>query len=386
MSDSWVFIAFALICVIAWIYNLTTAMRELNRPAESTVLQKVYAVWAAQGPFESALDSKTALESAIKAISGLNLNALPQFDSLLSGHEKAFEKDPSEWERTRVVALEHFTEELDQTLVLAKGLAATQTLNREFLAPIGKKIELGTADDGSLAFFGKNLTAEQTNHELSWSENPGAHETHLRVRLNNPYFPEEKQWVSQLDLRIAQQKDRSELEDCQKLSEQTLEAVEKTLSSDGPLTTGDLLELRENIVDVLDACYACGDAAKVLAAKMEELRVSVIADIKSVLASQDDKSIEILNDAEKLYLANRQLATSPEVLLFMNSTPPSELVESIVSSSPRLIRLLLSNIRANSPDLASSAQESCLATIASAQKNGYEDPLLEEKLSALSAE
>ena len=90
--------------------------------------------------------------------------------------------------------------------------------------------------------------SESTDNTLEWSSNPGAHEAHLIRRHNNPYFPESRRIISQEELAEAKSTDNDDYVSCEQRFGQFGQEIKAQCST---LTTGDILDVRERLDDLI---------------------------------------------------------------------------------------------------------------------------------------
>jgi len=272
----------------------------------SGLARRVFPVWAAQGPFDSGEESAAAMRHAYLAVFGAEEAEKRGMVEAISKHASAYDSNPAAWEQNRQQAMQSANTETEEFVTIAKGLAAIDSLNKDFLESGGHKLELARQSHGSMGIaykkiwsdeaieekkkqdneaivsgIGKGLlednseearalvaflaeiykanteeeeisasaigrawlacftmknedpdsdlarkferlndahqaNLESTDGTLQWSNDPGAYESHLMRRHNNPYFPESRRNVSLEDLQEAKKKDEDDYISCQR--------------------------------------------------------------------------------------------------------------------------------------------------------------------------
>lgn len=96
----------------------------------SKMVQKVFPVWAGQGPFESGTESARAMKAAYAAVMGPE-KAAEAKDSI-EKHQIAYDQDHATWENLRKKSLEE-SREFNDYITIAKGLAAMESINENIV-------------------------------------------------------------------------------------------------------------------------------------------------------------------------------------------------------------------------------------------------------------
>lgn len=123
---------------------------------------EIYAVWAAQGPFENGETSASAMRYAHAAVRGLESLQETGLAEALSKHALAYDEDPQRWESLRKRSLSGASgQKFEDQLTMAKGFAATDTLNSEMFKDAGYEIGFGRDANGNLTVVSKDLLAEE---------------------------------------------------------------------------------------------------------------------------------------------------------------------------------------------------------------------------------
>lgn len=125
--------------------------------------QQVFPVWAAQGPFESGEESAAAMRYAYSAVRGPE--EAERMAETIAKHAAAYDSNPAAWERTRQEAARSAGPETEEFVTIAKGLAAMNSLNKDFLEEGGHKLELARQPDGSLGIAYKKIWSDEAIKE-----------------------------------------------------------------------------------------------------------------------------------------------------------------------------------------------------------------------------
>lgn len=112
------------------------------------IAQKVFPVWAAQGPFDSGKQSANAMRYAFLAVG--DIVGEGGMEDTLYGHAKTYDEKPKRWEALRKEALEKTDEDTELYVTIAKTMEATDCIDldiiekrfREVLERGGNKQEL----------------------------------------------------------------------------------------------------------------------------------------------------------------------------------------------------------------------------------------------------
>lgn len=108
----------------------------------SKITGEVYAVWAAQGPFESGEASAKAMHYANLAVRGMDSSTDKEFKEVILKHARAYDDDPARWEALRRDSLSlPKNEKFEEQLALAEHIAN----NTEVINKLGEKL----LDEGS---------------------------------------------------------------------------------------------------------------------------------------------------------------------------------------------------------------------------------------------
>jgi len=131
----------------------------------SVLARKVFPVWAAQGPFHSGKESATAMRHAYLAVLGSEEAERIGTAEAITNHAAAYDRDPATWERTRQEAARSAGSETESFVTIAKGLAAMDSFNKEFLEGGGHKLELTREVDGNLGIAYKKIWSDEEIEE-----------------------------------------------------------------------------------------------------------------------------------------------------------------------------------------------------------------------------
>jgi len=438
----------------------------------SGLARRVFPVWAAQGPFDSGEESAAAMRHAYLAVFGAEEAEKRGMVEAISKHASAYDSNPAAWEQNRQQAMQSANTETEEFVTIAKGLAAIDSLNKDFLESGGHKLELARQSDGStgLAYkkiwsdeaieekkkqdneaivsgIGKGLLednseearalvaflaeiykanteeeeisasaigrawlacftmknedpdsdlarkferlndAQQANLEstdgtLQWSNDPGAYESHLMRRHNNPYFPESRRNVSLEDLQEAKKKDEDDYISCQRRLEglgQEIEALPQTS------TSRDLMALRERIDDLIFFSTGVGGPATEIASKADQLREVVISVLRSAFAG-DEETLSNIEKADTYHKDNVRKFYIPVIAQMRRENSPileEETIATVLSEDPSSIAIFMNCLPEDSRSLI---EVEGLKMLQETLNNGHIDPQCEEKIFALGGE
>jgi len=99
----------------------------------SGLSRRVFPVWAAQGPFDSGEESAAAMRYAYLAVFGLEEAERMGMTEAIAKHGAAYDSNPAAWEQNRQEAVRSASSETEEFVTIAKGLAAMDSLNKDFL-------------------------------------------------------------------------------------------------------------------------------------------------------------------------------------------------------------------------------------------------------------
>ena len=157
MEITW---AIVLVGLIGIVIVIVLAIRRLlfSRALKtaSDMAKQVFPVWAAQGPFDSGVQSAAAMRNAYLAVFGANQTE--EMADAIEGHEAAYDADPETWEETRRTALKGASSD---ALTLAEGIAAAEGLNKSLLEDGGHRLEFTKLSDGSTGLAYKQTWSDE---------------------------------------------------------------------------------------------------------------------------------------------------------------------------------------------------------------------------------
>lgn len=119
----------------------------------------VYAVWAAQGPFDSGTQSAGAMRYAYVAVRGPK--EADRMSDAIAKHAQAFDAAPSVWEKLRLESLDLAGPKTQDHVTVAKGLAAADSLNKDLFEAGGHRLEYARQPDGRLTFAYKQIWSDE---------------------------------------------------------------------------------------------------------------------------------------------------------------------------------------------------------------------------------
>lgn len=367
----------------------------------SGLARRVFPVWAAQGPFDSGEESAAAMRYAYLAVFGSEEAERMGMMEAVANHAAAYDRNPGAWEQNRQKAMRSANSETEEFVTIAKGLAAMDSLNKDFLESGGHKLELATQSDGSLGIAYKKIWSdeaieekkkqdneahqsilESTEGALPWSSNPGAYEAHLMRRHNNSYFPESRRNISHEDLAEAKKQDREDYMSCQ----QRFEQLGKKLETLSPTTTsGELLKLREELDDLILFSLGVGGSDKEIASKADQVRDAVIEDLRSAF-SHDEGTLKNIEKADNYHKDNTRRFYVPVMAQMLRENSPvlkEETIPTILSEDPSAIAIFINSLPEESRALI---EVEGLKILRESLDDGYIDPQCEEKIFALRGE
>jgi len=322
----------------------------------SGLARRVFPVWAAQGPFDSGEKSAAAMRYAYLAVFGAEEAEKRGMVEAISKHAAAYDSNPAAWEQNRQQAMQSANSETEEFVTIAKGLATMVSPNQANL--------------------------ESTEGTLQWSNYPGAYESHLMRRHNNPYFPESRRSVSLEDLQEAMKKDEDDYILCQRRLEelgQKIEALPHTA------TSGDLMTLRESIDDLIFFSLGVGGPATEIASKADQLREAVISDLRSAFAG-DDETLNNIEKADTYHKDNVRRFYIPVIAQMRRENSPileEETIATVLSEDPSSIAIFMNCLPEDSRALI---EVEGLKMLQETLNNGHIDPQCEEKIFALGGE
>ena len=215
--------------------------------------------------------------------------------------------------------------------------------------------------------------------QLEWSDNPGAYEAHLIRRCNNPYFPKSYQNVSAKELSEAKRIDREDYN----LVEDQFAAVEEQIKGLPANTTiGELNTIRESLDNLILFSMGVGGRAYGIASKANKVREALISDMRAVFPN-DAESLANIDKADNFHKENMRKFYIPVMAQMHRERSPvkkEHSIATILSEDPETIALVLSVM---SEDVRALVELEALTMMKEALSEGYIDPQLEEKISAL---
>lgn len=267
----------------------------------------------------------------------------------------------------------------------AVAASVQQSIEEAFDNPTSNKdsVDSELAQQFTGLYEAHQTIPESTERALPWSSNPGASEANLMRRQNNPYFPESRRDVSHADLVEAKSKDEEDFSVCRKQLEQLL--AEETGRLAEYATSGDLLNLRERIDDLIFYSMGVGGPALEIASKADRLRDAVILDLRAAF-SGDEETLSNIEKADTYHRDNVRRFYIPvvaQVLRKNSPIPKGETVAAILSEEPSAIAIFMNSLP---EDARPSIEAEGLRMMQSALNEGYLDPKCEEKISALRGE
>ena len=215
--------------------------------------------------------------------------------------------------------------------------------------------------------------------EFEWSNNPGAYESHLARRCGNPYFPSQLQVVSEEELFNARMVDNADYhlaeERFARLGEE-FEALPLTVTID------DFHKVRERLDDLIFFSMGVGGHAYEFATKADQIRDALISDMRTAF-SNDEEALESIEKADKFHKQKVRKFYIPVMAQMLRERSPirgEDTIAAILSEDAQTIALVMSVFDEQTRLLV---QREALRLLKEALDQGYIDPGLEEKISAL---
>lgn len=140
-------------CILLWFLWRQSIFHQASKMA-----QKVFPVWAGQGPFESGAESARAMKSAYTAVMGPK-NAAEAQDSI-EKHQIAYDQDPETWENLRKESMQA-NREINDYITIAEGLAAMEIINEDILEGGGHQLDVVTNEKGGMDFVYKQIWTDE---------------------------------------------------------------------------------------------------------------------------------------------------------------------------------------------------------------------------------
>ena len=349
--------------VLLWLWFRSHTYKQAAKQAAS-LAREVFPVWAAQGPFQSGAESEAAMRYAFLAVMGPEKAERIGVAGTFANHASAYDSDPTTWERTRQVAAKVAGAEIEKFVTIAKGLAAMDSLNKDFLERGGYKLKhaKGSVED-----------------TLEWSSNPGAHEAHLIRRNNNPYFPESRRRVSKEELLKAKRMDNDGYILCQQRLAQLLEKVDQSLVSG---MDGDVHKFRKDLDKLILFSMGVGGPAKEVASEANRMRDDIISGMRAA-SSNDKVALENIEKADAYHMDNTRKFYIPvmaQIVSKRSPIPKEETIAAILSEEPESIAIFMSSLP---EDDRPKIRLGALKLMQEVLHHGHVDPQFEEKVSAL---
>lgn len=214
-----------------------------------------------------------------------------------------------------------------------------------------------------------------------WSPCPGAYEAHLIRRHNNPYFQPERRSISLIELTEAQQRDNDNYISCQQQLEH-IEQLFKGLLACTDVTTGNLLDLRERVDNLIYFSIEVGGFGERIAQRAQVLRNAVIEMLKTAFLS-DEEHLNKIRAAETYHQYVLRTYYLPVIAQLRRKSDPishEELLPTLLSSDPLTI---FTWVIALPSDIRNSIQLEAIRIMVSVLNDGFKDPQFDEKLEAI---
>lgn len=265
-----------------------------------TTLEKMPEVmyaWGTQGPFRTGAESSRAMRFGFLAVFGIEKSK--GFEDLILGHEAAFNKDPSHWNSIIPEVLSHKSKVSIETLDLLEKLLSSSKLSNESLNELKNAAE--NTNNSNIADLVNHILKIKdqkvvetyddlrvTLHGLNWSEKCGAHEQHLKRRINNPLFPAERRLITQKDVDAAISLDTIETIEMDEKRKAFYSKISNLFDS---ITLSDINEIREEVEDLINECSGLGSKAALIKKSFQEFRTKLIDSAIQALPEEDRQQL-----------------------------------------------------------------------------------------------
>jgi hypothetical protein len=211
-----------------------------------------------------------------------------------------------------------------------------------------------------------------------WSEDPGAYESQLARRCNNPYFPAELQVVSEEELVEAKTIDNNDY----LLVQERLAQIGEDIETLPPkITIAEVHKLRERIDDLILFSMGIGGRAYEIASKANQIREALISDMRESF-QDNQKALEIIEEADQFHKRNVKKFSIPVMAQMLRERSPigdENTIPTILSEDAETIALVMSVLKEETRLLF---QREALALMREALEQAYIDPELEQKIAA----
>lgn len=265
-----------------------------------TTLEKMPEVmyaWGTQGPFRTGAESSRAMRFGFLAVFGIEKSN--DFEDVILGHEAAFNNDPAHWNSIIPEVLSHKSKVSTETLDLLEKLLASSKLSNESLNELKNAVE-NTSNSNISDLVNHILKIKDqkivetyddlrvTLHGLNWSEKCGAHEQHLKRRINNPLFPAARRLVTQNDVDAAISLDTIETIE---MDEKRKEFYSKISILSDAIRLSDINEIREEVENLINECSGLGSKAAHIKKSFQEFRDKLIDAATQALSEEDRRQL-----------------------------------------------------------------------------------------------
>jgi hypothetical protein len=149
-----------------------------------------------------------------------------------------------------------------------------------------------------------------------------------------------------------------------------------------PTLSGEVLQLRERVEDLISFSLGVGGLAKDVATKANKLRETLITSMREAF-SEDSETLQNIDHADALYKHHNKMFHIPVVaqLLRRDSPIPSEeTIPVVLSQDPGTISIVVDSLQDDALRMET------LRIFMQTRADGYMDPQFGEKLSALAGE
>jgi uncharacterized protein YeaO (DUF488 family) len=269
------FLIYAVITFVGLCLYRLWKKRKITNDAE-ILMKQVILAWAAQGPFQTGAESARAMRYGFLAVIGVD--AAKTYEETINLHEEAFNANPSHWNSLVPKHNSSFHKNKEKILERLSAILSSSEMSNNLLSEIrdsenfdhnlsslaGYLIEV--KDKKLIEIFDERRISF---HGLKWSENSGAHEEHLKRRINNPLFPKERRLVTQADVDAAISIDTIEAIE---LNEKKMELLSKIASIADEISLNDINQLREETEELITQCDRIGEKANLIKKDLIELR------------------------------------------------------------------------------------------------------------------
>jgi len=245
---------------------------------------------------------------------------------------------------------------------------------------------LAVAKDEAMTFIQNTIDLtvhpelQNTNGDISWSDNPACFERHLQRKCENSLFPPDKRDITQREVDLARQKDQQDATELQEKYEKLLHIVVALPDeSDWKQSSN----IREKIDTLLErAAEIGGELGDAVSTSLHELRKGLVDSQKTALADNKD-ALDLLHKAEQFHKSGVAIYNNVFVAQKGREDTPitnEDVIPALLSESPDTIHTVMEILDG---DVRNVIRQGCIQFLNEAKAGGTSIPQLDEKLNAL---